>query len=77
MARLPAESTSMTKITPRFFVLPLIAIAVIASLPRPSAQTCTAQGLSAGIVRLDAHSPTDCGPTRQQLVIAPTQLFVR
>lgn len=28
----------MIKMTPRFFVLPLIAIAVIASLPRPSVQ---------------------------------------
>lgn len=67
----------MTKITPRFFVLPLIAIAVIASLPRPSTQTCTAPGLSAGIVRVDANSPNGCAPARQQLVMVPTQVFVR
>jgi hypothetical protein len=67
----------MTKITPRFFVLPLIAIAVIASLPRPSAQTCTAQGLSAGAVRVDASSPIGCSPVRQQLVMAPTSILVR
>jgi hypothetical protein len=66
----------MTKITPRFFVLPLIAIAVIASLPRSSAQTCAAQGLTA-TVRADTNSPTACAPVRQQLVMAPTQVFVR
>jgi hypothetical protein len=67
----------MTKLTPRFFVLPLIAIAVIASLPRPSAQTCAAQDLSAGTVRVDINSPTRCAAARQQLVMAPTQVLVR
>jgi hypothetical protein len=67
----------MTKITPRFFVLPLIAIAVIVSLPRPSAQTCVAQGFSAGTVRADANSPTGCAPSRQQLVMASTPTLVR
>ena len=67
----------MIKITPRFFVLPLIAIAVIASLPRPSAQTCAAQGLSAAAVRADANAPIGCAPVRQQLVMASTQIFVR
>lgn len=67
----------MIKITPRFFVLPLIAIAVIASLPRPSVQTCVAQGLSAGTVRADANSPTGCAPARQQLVMAATPILVR
>ena len=68
----------MIKITPRFFVLPLIAIAVIVSLPRPSAQTCAAQSVSAaGTVRLDTDSPTGCAPLRQQLVMAPTQVLIR
>jgi hypothetical protein len=67
----------MTKITPRFFVLPLIAIAVIASLPRPSAQTCAPQGLAVTTMRADANSATGCAPVRQQLVMAPTQILVR
>jgi hypothetical protein len=67
----------MTKITPRFFVLPLIAIAVIASLPRPSAQTCAPHGLAVATARADANSATSCAPVRQQLVMAPTQILVR
>jgi hypothetical protein len=61
----------MIKFTPRFFVLPLIALAVIASLPRPSAQACPAGAApAAGIVAPSTGS--DCPPVRQRLVMAPT-----
>jgi hypothetical protein len=37
----------MTKITPRFFVLPIIALAIIAALPRPGAQACAGMAAEA------------------------------
>lgn len=67
----------MTKLTPRFFVLPLIALAVIASLPRPAASSCAAPTPAAGIVRLDPKPADGCAPARQQLVMANTQALVR
>jgi hypothetical protein len=54
----------MTEITPRFFVLPLIALAVIASLPRTAPQVCSTQAITAGVIRLDTGSP-NCAATRQ------------
>jgi hypothetical protein len=68
----------MTKITPRFFVLPLIALAVIVSLPRSSAQGCVAQATpAAGIVRPDTNSATGCTATGKQFVMAPIQSLTR
>jgi hypothetical protein len=68
----------MVKITPRFFVLPLIALAVIASLPRQIVQVCAAQAAPvAGIVRADLNLATGCTPPRAQLVMASTQALVR
>ena len=68
----------MIKFTPRFFVLPLIAFAVIASLPRPSAQACVARAVPAvGIVAPDNGVAPACEPARQHLVINGTQALIR
>ena len=72
----------MIKFTPRFFVLPLIAIAVIASLPRPAAQGPMAQGClvqtapASSIVRADLDQTT-CAAAPQQVVLASEQAVVR
>ncbi len=67
----------MTEITPRFFVLPLIALAVIVSLPRPAALGCAVQASpAAGVARLD-NAATDCASPHQQVVINPMRAPVR
>jgi hypothetical protein len=71
----------MIKITPRFFVLPLIALAVIASLPRPAAHAPMTQGClvqaapASGIVRADIDQASCAAP--QQVVLASQQALVR
>jgi len=57
----------MIKITPRSFVLPLVAFAVIASLPRPSAQACVAPAMPAAGIVAPINLASDCVPARQQL----------
>ena len=72
----------MIKFTPRFFVLPLIAMAVIASLPRPASQGPMTQGClvqaapASSIVRADLDQAT-CTAAPQQVVLASQQATVR
>jgi hypothetical protein len=47
----------MTKISPRFFVLPLIAVAVIVALPRPAATTCALAADKIATVTGKTHGP--------------------
>ena len=67
----------MTEITPRFFVVPLFALAVIAALPRPASSNCQTQAApSSGIVRLDIVA-SHCSPANRQVVMIATDALMR
>jgi len=65
----------MAKITPRFFVLPLIALAVIAALPRPAAQSCAAAPAVAGLGSAPAGAPSCVAPSH--VAVASATVLVR
>jgi hypothetical protein len=60
----------MIEFAPRFFVLPLIALAILLSLPRPAAQTC-GPAAAAGSA---SHASCD---TQGRIVMAPARALVR
>jgi len=67
----------MIKITPRFFVLPLIALAVIMSLPRSGIPACLAKpSPAAGLVRADVDAAAACDAGRQ-IVLVPSREMIR
>jgi len=67
----------MIKITPRFFVLPLIALAVIMSLPRSGVQACVAKvASSAGLVRADVDPVAPCA-AGQEIVLVSSREMIR
>jgi hypothetical protein len=64
----------MIKISPRFFVLPLLALAIILSLPRPGEQATCGTETAAAASSMRQADGKPCAPQRQRLAMTPAAL---
>ena len=67
----------MTQITPRFFALPLIALAIILSLPRAAPALCSGEEHSASFATAAPASGQKCEAAPRKIVMTSVSTIVR